>query len=56
MHRHQAAAVGEHRLDLHHWNKIGDAVHHVSLGQGGTRLLGNVFDCLPGTCAIKGDG
>src|SRR5262249_31896279 len=56
MHRYEPATVGEHGFDLHHWNEIGDAIHHISLGQGCAGVLRHIFDCLPGTRAVEGDG
>src|SRR5512134_535406 len=56
VHRHEAAAVGEHRLDLHHGNEVGDAVHDVGLGERRARLLRHLLDRLAGARAVEGGG
>jgi hypothetical protein len=54
MYSHEPAAVGKHGFDLHHRNEVGDAIHHVSLGEGRAGVLGYIFDRLPGTGPVEG--
>src|SRR5262245_9348068 len=53
MHSNEAAAVGEYRLDLNHWNEIGDAIHDIILGQNLAGLSGDILNGLAGACAIQ---
>ena len=54
MHGHQAAAIGEHRFDLNHLHEIGDAFHHIVLGEDATRRLRHFVDRFAGARVSSG--
>ena len=54
MNSDQPTSVHANRLDLHHWDQVGHAIHHIRFRQDRSRRSHDFLDRVSGARTVKG--